>query len=77
MLFNRCSSEPRGDFTERAPAAAADAGAPVDFAYAGAGTWRVRFAHRADFSAERRVISSAARFAWVQMLGTSTVSPGA
>ena len=77
MLLRRRGGEPCGDFVERTLAAAADAGDPVNFAEAGAGTGRVGLAHRVDFSAERRVISRAARLAWVQMLGTSTVSPGA
>lgn len=77
MLFLRRGREPRGNLAERAPTTAADLGRPVDLADAGAGTGRVCFGHRVDFSAERRVISRAARLAWVQMLGTSTVSPGA
>lgn len=77
MFLLRRGGEPGGDFSQCALAAVADFGPPVDLADAGAGTGRMRFVHRADFSAERRVISRAARLAWVQMLGTSTVSPGA
>lgn len=77
MLLLRRGGEPCRDFAKRALATAADLGRPVNLADAGAGTGRVYFGHRADFSAESRVISRAARLAWVQMLGTSTVSPGA
>lgn len=77
MLLLRGGGEPCGDFSKRALAAATDLGRPIDLADAGARTGRMRLVHCVDFSAERRVISRAARLAWVQMLGTSTVSPGA